>query len=155
MRGTICLAAAIGLLVSGACSEGPDTAEEESAAAAKPAAAKPAVPKPRPPSAEYEIIQITEGTGAQPQASDRVVVHYHGTFPDGKVFDSSVKRGKPARFGLNRVIGCWTQGLQEMKVGGKAKLICPPALAYGARGAPPRIPPNATLHFEVELLEIE
>jgi FKBP-type peptidyl-prolyl cis-trans isomerase FkpA len=95
------------------------------------------------------------GSGASPQASDTVVVHYHGTFPDGSVFDSSVERGEPARFPLNRVIPCWTQGLQLMKVGGKAKLVCPPQIAYGARGAPPRIPPNATLLFEVELLEIQ
>ena len=169
MRGTIFLAAALGLLLASACSEGQEAAEEEPAAqtpaaqspvaekpaAAKPIAPKPAAPEPPPPSAEYEIVHITEGTGPQPQASDRVVVHYHGTFPDGKVFDSSVERGKPARFALNRVIACWTRGVQEIKVGGKAKLVCPPDLAYGARGAPPRIPANATLHFEVELLGIE
>jgi FKBP-type peptidyl-prolyl cis-trans isomerase FkpA len=101
------------------------------------------------------ITHITEGSGARPTATDTVLVHYHGTFPDGKVFDSSIDRGKPARFPLNRVIPCWTEGLQQMRVGGKAKLVCPPSTAYGARGAPPRIPPNATLHFEVELLEIE
>jgi FKBP-type peptidyl-prolyl cis-trans isomerase FkpA len=84
-----------------------------------------------------------------------VRVHYHGTFPNGKVFDSSVERGKPASFPLNRVIPCWTEGLQQMQVGGKAKLVCPPSIAYGARGAPPRIPPNATLYFEVELLAIQ
>ncbi len=100
------------------------------------------------------ITHIKEGSGASPEASDVVVVHYHGTFPDGKVFDSSVDRGSPARFPLNRVIPCWTEGVQQMKVGGKAKLVCPPEIAYGARGAPPSIPPNATLHFEVELLEI-
>jgi len=82
-------------------------------------------------------------------------VHYHGTFTDGKVFDSSVQRGEPASFPLNRVIPCWTQGLQQMKVGGKAKLTCPPDLAYGASGAPPTIPPNSTLIFEVELLAIQ
>jgi FKBP-type peptidyl-prolyl cis-trans isomerase FkpA len=84
-----------------------------------------------------------------------VQVHYHGTFPDGRVFDSSVERGDPASFPLNRVIPCWTQGVQQMKVGGKAKLVCPPELAYGAAGAPPTIPPNATLVFEVELLAIQ
>ena len=101
------------------------------------------------------ITHITEGSGASPTATDMVRVHYHGTFPDGKVFDSSVERGKPASFPLNRVIPCWTEGLQQMQVGGKAKLVCPPSIAYGTRGAPPRIPPNATLHFEVELLAIQ
>ena len=102
-----------------------------------------------------DLTHIQEGTGPSPGPTDVVVVHYHGTFPDGKVFDSSVNRGQPSRFPLNRVIPCWTQGVQQMKVGGKAKLVCPPELAYGARGAPPRVPPNATLHFEVELLRIE
>jgi len=102
-----------------------------------------------------EITTLRAGTGASPKARDRVVVHYHGTFEDGKVFDSSVERGKPASFPLNRVIRCWTEGLQLMKVGGKSRLVCPPKIAYGARGKPPRIPPNATLTFEVELLEIK
>jgi len=102
-----------------------------------------------------EITHIAEGTGPSPTAKNTVQVHYHGTFPDGKVFDSSVDRGKPAKFPLNRVIPCWTEGVALMKVGGKAKLVCPPAIAYGARGAPPRIPPNATLYFEVELISIE
>lgn len=102
-----------------------------------------------------EITTLREGTGASPTARDRVVVHYHGTFENGKVFDSSVERGEPASFPLNRVIRCWTEGLQLMKVGGKARLVCPPKIAYGARGAPPRIPPNATLIFEVELLDIK
>ncbi len=101
------------------------------------------------------MTEIEPGPVPSPVASDRVRVHYHGTFPDGSVFDSSVERGEPAVFPLNRVVACWTQGLQRMKVGGKAKLVCPPAIAYGARGAPPRIPANATLHFEVELLGIE
>jgi len=94
------------------------------------------------------------GTGPNPSATDRVTVHYHGTFPDGKVFDSSVDRGQPATFPLNRVIGCWTEGVQRIKVGGKAQLICPPETAYGPRGQPPLIPPDATLHFEVELIAI-
>jgi len=100
------------------------------------------------------ITEITPGTGPSPEASDVVVVHYHGTLEDGTVFDSSVERGEPARFPLSRVIPCWTEGVQQMRVGGKSRLVCPPAIAYGARGAPPRIPPNATLTFEVELLEI-
>jgi FKBP-type peptidyl-prolyl cis-trans isomerase FkpA len=106
-------------------------------------------------SGELEITHLTEGSGASPSATDTVQVHYHGTFPDGRVFDSSVDRGHPASFPLNRVIACWTEGVQKMKVGGKAKLVCPPALAYGERGAPPTIPPNATLVFEVELLAIQ
>jgi FKBP-type peptidyl-prolyl cis-trans isomerase FkpA len=97
---------------------------------------------------------LKEGTGASPAATDTVKVHYRGTFPDGKEFDSSISRGQPAEFPLNRVIKCWTEGVQRMKVGGKAQLICPPAIAYGEKGAGGAIPPNATLHFEVELLGI-
>ena len=97
---------------------------------------------------------LKDGTGASPSASDKVKVHYRGTFPDGKEFDSSYKRGEPIEFALNGVIPCWTEGVQRMKVGGKAKLTCPSAIAYGARGAGGVIPPNATLLFEVELLGI-
>lgn len=99
-------------------------------------------------------LSLREGTGASPAASDSVKVHYKGTFPDGKEFDSSYKRGRPAEFPLNRVISCWAEGVQRMKVGGKAKLVCPPAIAYGERGAGDAIPPNATLLFEIELLSI-
>jgi len=81
-------------------------------------------------------------------------VHYRGTLPNGTEFDSSYKRGQPIDFPLNRVIPCWTEGLQKMKVGGKARLTCPPEIAYGSRGAGGVIPPNATLHFEVELLGV-
>ena len=78
---------------------------------------------------------LKEGTGASPAATDTVKVHYKGTFPEGgKEFDSSYKRGEPTEFPLNAVIPCWTEGVQKMKVGGKAKLTCPPAIAYGARG---------------------
>ena len=100
------------------------------------------------------IVPIKPGTGASPKATDRVKVHYHGTLADGSVFDSSVQRNEPATFALNGVIPCWTEGLQLMKVGGKSRLVCPAALAYGDRGAPPRIKPGSTLTFEVELLEI-
>ena len=96
-----------------------------------------------------------EGNGPSPKASDTVKVHYRGTLADGKEFDSSYKRGEPTSFPLNRVIPCWTEGIQLLKVGGKATLTCPPNLAYGSRGAGGVIPPNATLTFDVELLAIE
>jgi FKBP-type peptidyl-prolyl cis-trans isomerase len=100
------------------------------------------------------IEEMAPGSGDEPQASDTVRVHYHGTLRDGTVFDSSVERGQPASFALNRVIPCWTEGLQKIKVGGKSRLTCPPDTAYGDRGAGPKIPPGAALVFEVELLEI-
>jgi FKBP-type peptidyl-prolyl cis-trans isomerase FkpA len=100
------------------------------------------------------ISTLTPGTGPSPKATDKVKVHYHGTLTDGSVFDSSVQRGQPATFPLNGVIKCWTEGVQQMKVGGKSRLVCPSELAYGERGAPPRIKPGATLIFDVELLEI-
>ena len=98
---------------------------------------------------------LREGQGASPTAADTVRVHYRGTFADGREFDSSHQRGQPAEFPLNRVIKCWTEGVQRLKVGGMAKLTCPPAIAYGERGAGKVIPPNATLTFEVELLGIK
>ncbi len=97
---------------------------------------------------------LKDGSGASPAASDKVKVHYRGTFPDGKEFDSSYKRNEAIEFPLNGVIKCWTEGVQRMKVGGKAKLTCPASIAYGERGAGGVIPPNATLLFEVELLAI-
>ena len=97
---------------------------------------------------------LKDGSGASPTAADTVKVHYRGTFPDGREFDSSYKRNEPTQFPLGGVIPCWTEGVQRMKVGGKARLTCPAAIAYGTRGAGGTIPPNATLHFEVELLEI-
>lgn len=101
------------------------------------------------------IIQITQkGKGKQPKATDTVKVHYEGTLLNGKVFDSSIKRGQPAEFPLNQVISCWTLGLQEMKTGSKAKLYCPPATAYGDRQSGP-IPAGSLLVFDVELLEIK
>lgn len=101
------------------------------------------------------VLTLKEGSGANPKASDVVNVHYRGTLADGKEFDSSYKRGQPIEFPLNRVIPCWTEGVQKMKVGGKAKLTCPPDIAYGSRGAGQAVPPNATLTFEVELLGIK
>jgi FKBP-type peptidyl-prolyl cis-trans isomerase FkpA len=97
---------------------------------------------------------LREGTGPSPSATDAVRVNYRGTLMNGTEFDSSYKRNEPATFPLNRVIPCWTQGVQRMKVGGKAELVCPPELAYGERGAGGTIPPNATLRFEIELLAI-
>lgn len=100
------------------------------------------------------ITTLKEGTGDSPKSSETVKVHYRGVLENGKEFDSSYTRGQPASFPLNRVIPCWTEGLQTMKAGGKAKLLCPPGLAYGSRGVPGTIPPESTLIFEVELLEI-
>lgn len=100
------------------------------------------------------VIPLKVGTGPSPSATDKVKVHYHGTLTDGTVFDSSVQRGEPFTFPLDGVIRCWTEGVQQMKVGGKARFVCPSDTAYGDRGAPPRIKPGATLVFEVELLEI-
>jgi len=99
--------------------------------------------------------EIKAGAGAQPKASDTVKVHYVGTFIDGKEFDSSVKRGEPAEFPLGQVIPCWTEGVAMMKVGGKAKLVCPSEIAYGDEGRPPVIAGGTTLVFEVELLEVK
>ena len=102
-----------------------------------------------------KVMHTVDGTGPQPKASDTVKVHYKGTLADGKEFDSSYKRNAPATFPLSRVVPCWTEGMQKIKVGGKATLTCPPATAYGDRGAGGVVPPNATLTFEVELLAIE
>lgn len=99
------------------------------------------------------ITMLTEGTGANPKMTDTVKVHYRGTLLNGQEFDSSYKRGQPATFPLRRVIPCWTEGVQRIKVGGKAKLVCPSDLAYGNQNVP-GIPPNSTLIFEVELLDI-
>ena len=153
------------VLAALACSGG----EESKSAGGQPAAAPeatPAAPEGAAPAANATVgetitlpsgVKITHrviGTGPNPTATDRVTVHYHGTFPDGKVFDSSVDRGTPATFPLNRVIDCWTEGVQLIKEGGKAQLICPPQTAYGERGQPPIIPPNSTLQFEVELNKV-
>jgi len=100
------------------------------------------------------FVPVTEGDGEMPEARDRVVVHYHGTLRDGSVFDSSKERDLPATFALNEVIPCWTEGLQKMRVGATAKLVCPSNIAYGDDGRPPVIPGGAALLFEVELLEI-
>ena len=100
-------------------------------------------------------VPLKEGTGASPSPTDTVKVNYRGTLADGKEFDSSYKRGQPAEFPLSGVIKCWTEGLQKMKVGGKAQVVCPPAIAYGDRGAGGLIPPDATLVFDIELLDVK
>jgi FKBP-type peptidyl-prolyl cis-trans isomerase len=104
-----------------------------------------------------EYIEVVAGTGAQAVAGKTVKVHYTGKFPDGKIFDSSVERGEPIEFklGAGRVIKGWDEGIALMKVGGKAKLTIPPNLAYGERGAGGVVPPNATLVFDVELVEVK
>jgi FKBP-type peptidyl-prolyl cis-trans isomerase FkpA len=99
------------------------------------------------------IRTITPGAGASPTPDDVVKVHYEGKLVDGTVFDSSIKRGQPAEFPLNGVVPCWTEALQKMKKGEKSQVVCPSSVAYGDRGAPPNIPPGATLSFEVELLD--
>jgi len=102
---------------------------------------------------EYEVLR--PGTGRRPSGFNRVKVHYHGTLTNGTVFDSSVQRGEPTVFGVNQVIPGWTEGLQLMQEGAKYRFVIPPHLAYGARGAPPKIGPNETLIFEVDLIEVQ
>lgn len=116
------------------------------------AAAPPAAPIKTASGLVYQSLK--EGSGTPPAATDTVRVHYRGTLADGREFDSSYKRGEPAEFALNRVIRCWTEGVQLMKPGGKARLTCPAAIAYGERGAGGVIPPNATLQFDIELLAV-
>lgn len=101
------------------------------------------------------VAHVKPGQGVSPTADSTVRVHYRGTLPNGTEFDSSYKRNEPISFPLRGVIPCWTQGVQKMKMGGKAKLTCPAATGYGARGVPGLIPPNTVLNFEVELLAIE
>lgn len=100
------------------------------------------------------LVHIRHGAGANPAPDSHVLVHYRGTLADGREFDSSYRRGRPAGFPLNGVIPCWTHGVARMKEGGKAVLTCPGPSAYGAAGIPGIIPPNATLRFEVELISI-
>jgi FKBP-type peptidyl-prolyl cis-trans isomerase len=127
-----------------------------SASAAKPA--ETAKPAEAPPSNEkLEMKDLVVGKGTEAKKGDSVKVHYVGTLPDGKEFDSSKKHGQPFEFelGAGRVIKGWDEGVAGMKIGGKRKLTVPPSLGYGARGFPPVIPPNSTLIFEVELLEVK
>jgi FKBP-type peptidyl-prolyl cis-trans isomerase FkpA len=141
-------------LLASACAttpRAPTTAEQEGKAFQDKAAQEPGAVR-----TESGLIyqELKAGTGSSPRAWDTVMAHYRGTTIDGKEFDSSYKRGEPEMFPLGDVIPCWTEGLQRMKVGGKARLVCPPALAYGDRGVPPDIAGGATLVFEVELVDI-
>lgn len=150
------LALAAALLVVG-CRDNTtttETAEAPKAPAATPAPAPGNEMKTTPSGLKYQV--LNQGTGTvSPKATDTVTVHYHGTLLNGTVFDSSVQRGQPASFPLNRVIPGWTEGLQLMKVGDKFKFEIPPNLAYGPNSPTPAIPPNSTLVFEVELLGIQ
>lgn len=110
-------------------------------------------PKARKTASGALVIAEKEGTGASPKETDKVKVHYTGKLVSGQVFDTSVGKA-PAEFPLNQVVKCWTEAVQTMKVGGKAKVVCPSELAYGERGSPPVIPGNAVLTFEIELLDI-
>jgi len=128
-----------------------EKARAEGAAYLEAAAKQPGAKK-----TESGLVYIEEraGSGASPTPADKIKIHYHGTLIDGTVFDSSVDRGAAVEFELGNLVRCWVEGIPLMKVGGKAKLICPSDLAYGDRGAPPLIKPGATLIFDVELLEI-
>jgi FKBP-type peptidyl-prolyl cis-trans isomerase FkpA len=141
------LRTALAALVAGACGIAfADDASALAAAAKEKGAVKTA--------SGLVYLSLKDGSGPSPAATDTVKVNYRGTLTDGKEFDSSAKNGGPVSFPLNKVIPCWTEGVQKMKVGGKAKLTCPSAIAYGSRGAGGVIPPDATLAFEVELLSI-
>ena len=129
-------------------------AEEEKGKGSKYLADQAAAPGAKKTASGLIYFETTPGTGAQPAPTDTVKVHYKGTLVNGTEFDSSYKRGTPAEFPLSGVIKCWTEGVAMMKVGGKAKLVCPPDIAYGERGAGGSIPPNSVLNFEVELIGI-
>lgn len=101
------------------------------------------------------LVSLSPGNGDSPHANDTVLAQYRGTLMDGTEFDSSYRHGRPMTFELNHVISCWTEAIQHMKPGGHALLLCPPSIAYGAEGAPPQIPANATLMFDLELLEVQ
>jgi FKBP-type peptidyl-prolyl cis-trans isomerase FkpA len=148
------LLAAASLAFCGLSAAQAQTAPVAGAASAAPRVATPAAATVVTTQSGLIFRSLKEGKGDSPVATDTVRVHYRGTFPDGKEFDSSYSRGKPTEFPLNRVIPCWTEGVQRMKVGGKAQLTCPPEIAYGSRGAGAVIPPGATLNFEIELLAI-
>lgn len=131
-----------------------DTAAGTQTPSGAAAAAQPADMKTTASGLKYQVLKEGSGT-VSPTATQTVRVHYHGTLLDGTVFDSSVERGEPISFPLNRVIPGWTEGLQLMQVGDKYRFTIPPNLAYGPNSPSPKIPPNSTLVFEVELLGIQ
>jgi FKBP-type peptidyl-prolyl cis-trans isomerase FkpA len=132
-------------------SSGPPDADSASKAYLEKAAAMPGATRT---ASGLVYRELRAGAGASPKPTDVVKVHYRGTLVDGKEFDSSYKRNEPAQFPLSRVIPCWTEGVQKMKIGGKSQLVCPSNIAYGDAGSPPDIPGGATLIFEIELLGI-
>lgn len=148
----------LGLLATAAQAAGPAPGTAPAVIATTSTAANPGVGGSVTTSSGLVFKLMKAGTGPSPSATDTVKVHYRGTLADGpnagKEFDSSYSRGQPLEFPLNRVIKCWTEGVQRLQVGGSARLTCPPAIAYGERGAGGVIPPNATLTFDVELLGI-
>ncbi len=137
--------------------EKPSASASASAKPAEPAEKPPEKPADPPTNEKIGIKDVVVGKGAEAKTGDNVKVHYVGTLPDGKEFDASKKHGQPFDFelGAGRVIKGWDQGVAGMKVGGKRKLTVPPSLGYGARGFPPVIPPNSTLLFEIELLDVK
>lgn len=145
----------LGLLLAAAPLAAPAATPAPAKHAAAPAAAKAGKTVTLPDGLKYTDVAV--GKGAAPKPGQIAVVHYTGTFPDGKKFDSSRDRGTPFEFplGRHRVIACWDEGVASMRVGGRRKLVCPPGIAYGAAGAGGVIPPNATLDFDVELLGIK
>jgi FKBP-type peptidyl-prolyl cis-trans isomerase len=162
MNARFCLILAAGLMVIGCKKESTEPGDAPSTATNAPSgtaagnapASAPGEIKTTASGLKYQVVK--QGAGTQsPKATDSVRVHYHGTLMDGTVFDSSVDRGQPISFPLNRVIKGWTEGLQLMKVGDKFRFEIPPQLAYGANSPTPKIPPNSTLVFEVELLGID
>lgn len=168
-RPAVALVAAAAVLGLAACAKltAPPDEQGPSAVAVTSAAVRPREPEPKaeapapaepaaPANEKLDIQDTVVGKGAEAKAGDNVKVHYVGTLTNGTEFDSSKKRDRPFEFplGAGRVIKGWDQGVAGMKVGGKRRLVIPPSLGYGASGAPPVIPPNATLVFEVELLEI-
>jgi FKBP-type peptidyl-prolyl cis-trans isomerase FkpA len=148
------LALAVGMAVVTLAALAEDEAVGQASPATDEQAARAFVRVPAPDGIEIRRFNKTEG--AKPTRQDRVTVHYHGTFKkSGEVFDSSRERGRPATFPLNGVVPCWQEAVTRLRVGEKAEVTCPAATAYGARGAPPRIPPNSDLVFEIELIGIQ